>query len=123
MKTQVLAIVTLLLTGCSGIGDQYQSWQTEQALAEAERTGNSGPLYDHYVDCVDNRWRQALESGIGEELAYEQGLRQCSHELTLLCNFYGVVTCFYDAKASNRVLFSLLLDDYRQRRPGQATLR
>lgn len=119
MKTQVLAVLSLCVAGCSGIDNRYQTHQTDQVRVEAERLGNSGPLYDHYVSCVEDHWRRALDDGSEDESAYQTGLQQCTYQLSVLCDFYGVVTCLHDAKKSNRVLFSLLLEDYRLEHVGR----
>lgn len=111
MKRLSVFIVLLLIFGCAELQTQNQQQLADRALAETRKAGNSGPLYDHYVSCLNTFWRHALDQG-GESNIYEAGLADCSYALGLLCNYYAVSTCFKDAKLANRILFSLMLEDY-----------
>lgn len=118
----VTALVTLsLLAGCAEYQLRHRQQLADKAREQAVREGNSGPLYNHYVSCLDTFWRHALDEG-SEENIYESGLADCAYELQLLCNYYAVSSCYQDAKLANRLLFSLMLEDYYQHRQ-QATHR
>lgn len=105
-------MLLLSLSGCSVIQEQSQKRGADDARSEAEEVGHSGPLYDYYEQCLNQAWEQALDSGADALGAYDIGVKHCSYELGLLCDYYGVSTCFQDAEASNRVLFRLLREQY-----------
>lgn len=113
MKNIILVFIALCAVGCTTLTADYKQQLADKADAEARRTGNSGPLYDLYVDCVNDYWRSALDQG-GQSNIYEAGLAGCAYELNLLCNFYAKASCYQDAKLANRLLFSLMLEDYHQ---------
>lgn len=118
MKNIVLVLLSLCAVGCATLQSDYKHQRADKADIEARRIGNSGPLYDLYVDCVNDFWRTALNEG-GESNIYEAGLADCAYELNLLCNFYAKASCYQDAKLANRLLFSLMLEDYHQAHSGQ----
>ncbi len=101
-----------LLNGCTAMQEDFQPQMADQAKAEAERVGHSGPLYDHYERCLNRYWKQALDAGRDASEAYDAGVQRCHYELDLLCEYYGVATCPQDAAASNRLLFRLMRENY-----------
>lgn len=111
MKTFCVIFTILFLFGCAEYKTHHKHQLTDRAEAEARRQGNSGPLYDHYVACLDNYWVQALDAGNKDNI-YEAGLAECAYELNRLCDYYAVQTCYQDAKMANRLLFSIMLEDY-----------
>lgn len=112
MRIRILLALMMMLSGCAALQQPSQQQRADAAKAEAERVGNSGPLYDHYESCLNQSWEQALDTGQDANGAYRVGMQQCSYELTLLCDYYGVGTCQQDAEASNRLLFRLLREQY-----------
>lgn len=112
MRSTTLILISVLLGACASMQAQYQQRQADAAKAEAERVGNSGPLYDHYEGCLNQSWEQALDGGADALGAYQIGVQHCHYELELLCDYYGVSSCLQDAEASNRVLFRLLRENY-----------
>lgn len=111
MRITVL-LITLLLGGCSVMQENHQKRSADEAKTEAEKVGHSGPLYDHYEQCLNHSWEAALDDGADALGAYDIGVQHCAYELGLLCDFYGVSTCLQDAEASNRLLFRLLREQY-----------
>lgn len=116
LRVNTMKIITLLcvlmLSSCASLQEQYKQYQARAAQADAERLGNSGPLYHHYEACLYQHWERALDAGNDAVNAYELGKGQCTYELSLLCDFYGVSSCPLDAEASNRVLFQLMRENY-----------
>ncbi len=114
MKASTLLLVSLIFgfSGCAAIQENYKHRQADKAKADAVRIGNSGPLYDHYEGCLNKYWTEAFDSGLGANQAYDIGVDHCSYELDLLCDYYGVSTCYQDARASNKVLFLLMRLNY-----------
>lgn len=116
MRLLFLCMFTLLAVGCTSMQAQtdYKQQRIQTAQAEAERIGNSEPLYNLWEDCLNLNWLYALDAGEDEMVAYHTGLKQCARELTSLCDYYGVNTCKQDAEISHRVLFSVLIRSYDQ---------
>ena len=114
MKATRISLVGMVITlcGCAAMQENYKHHRADQAKAEAIRLGNSGPLYDHYEGCLNKYWREAFDSGMGATQAYDIGVDHCAYELSLLCDYYGVSTCYQDANASNKVLFLLMRLNY-----------
>lgn len=116
MKNIYLSIITTMLVACAGLdgddtGTSHDSITdrktiADQARLEADRIGNSGPIYDLYISCLEGSWSNLLASGTEEHKAYQAGIDQCAYELDLLCGFYGSQSCYADAELSNRLLFS-----------------
>jgi len=109
---KITLLLVLLLSGCVSIQESYKRYQADTAKSDAERLGNSGPLYNHYESCLNLHWEDALDSGEDAFNAYETGKEHCEYELSLLCDFYGVSSCPLDAEAANRVLFRLMRENY-----------
>lgn len=114
MKRITILLLTILFSasGCETLQENYKHHQADKAKADAERIGNSGPLYDHYEGCLNKYWTEAFDSGMGATQAYDVGVEQCTYELSLLCDYYGVSTCYQDAGVSNKVLFLLMRLNY-----------
>lgn len=112
MRITNTLLMSVLLVGCAAMQERDQQRMADDARAEAERLGNSGPLYEHYESCLNQSWEAALDSGADALGAYSIGVESCRYELSLLCDFYGVNTCYQDAEASNRLLFRLLREQY-----------
>lgn len=105
-------MLLLGVSGCSVIQEKSQKRGADEARSEAEKLGHSGPLYEYYEQCLNRSWEEALDAGADALGAYDTGVKHCTYELSLLCDFYGVSTCFEDAEASNRLLFRLLREQY-----------
>lgn len=106
MKTFYLSVLTATLVACAGVNAPDQKAIADQARAEADRIGNSGPIYDLYISCLEGSWNKLLGLGTEEHQAYQSGINECAYELTLLCDYYGNESCYADAELSNRLLFS-----------------
>lgn len=112
MRIIICAFSIFLLSSCTAIQSQNKQQLADQAKAEALQVGHSGPLYDHYEACLNQNWQAALEANADAVSAYATGQQQCTYELTLLCDYYQVESCYADAEASNLLLFLLLRERY-----------
>ena len=104
--------IAVLSSSCAQIQAENKQHQAEQARDEAIRAGNSGPLYNHYMDCLESYWREALDAGKPTASAFQAGVNACSYELNLLCDYYQVNTCYEDARMSNQFFYADWLDSY-----------
>jgi hypothetical protein len=112
MKTFTVLVIALVLGGCSSMQARNEQQETEKAIAAAKAAGNSGPLYEHYETCLNRNWQHELDAGKDPAIAYDAGIGQCTVQLSALCDFYGVPSCYKDAKLVNKILYSLMLEDY-----------
>lgn len=112
MKFSFIILFSFLISACA----QNQVMDKKQlglhAKAEAERIGNSEPLYNHYEACLVNYWKTTLDSGENESFSYDTGVDNCLYELNLLCDYYGNASCFEDARSASRIMFSLMISGY-----------
>lgn len=122
MKNLTTLTLAIVLAGCAGTETQKQHQLADRALDEAYRVGNSGPLYDHYTACLDNHWRKSIDLHTDTMDAFDAGMNACAYEQELLCDYYGVSTCYQDARMSNRYLFREILRSYADERRESSAL-
>lgn len=114
MKPFSVILLCALLAACADTPIVSKQSRIAAAQAEAELQGNSGPLYDLYVACLNQTWQQQLEiSGTESVAVFDAGVMACGDEITALCEYYANSDCYQDAMLSNRSLYSLMLYDYR----------
>lgn len=115
------AAATLLLAtsiaGCAGLQENYKHRKADQAREQAEKIGNSGPLYTHYENCLSDHWGESLGQGTDALQAFDDGLEHCTYELTLLCDFYNVESCPQDALIASRIWYFNFREDYWREHP------
>lgn len=124
MKVISIALLTILLAACADVPVVTKQSRIADAKSQAEQLGHSGPLYDLYVDCLNQHWLTSIKkTGEDTDEVYDAGVMACGYELTALCQYYGNSSCYEDAKMSNRSLYSLMLFDYHMEQSISKTMR